>query len=88
MKINLAVIISVLVLLSGFFADKPYLWIPMSVLIAGVIDLFTRQWVSSDKLGSSQSLSSILKLLLSLIGFYAMIGQVACIVLLIWWFAF
>lgn len=88
MKINLAIIISVLVLLLGFFKDQPYLWIPMTVLIAGMVDLFTRRWVSSDKLGSAQSLSVILKFVFALIGFYAMIGQVVCIGLLIWWFAF
>jgi len=88
MKINLAIIISVLVLSLGFFTDQPYLWIPISVLIAGIIDLLTRQWVSSDRLGSAQTFSAILKLLFSLIGFYAMVGQFVCIGLAIWWFAF
>ncbi len=88
MKINLAIIISVIVLLIGFFTNQPYLWIPATVLIAGIIDLFTRQWVSSDRLGSAQTFSAILKLLFSLIGFYAMIGQIACIGLIIWWFVF
>ena len=88
MKINLAIIISAVVLPIGLFTDKPYLWIPISVLIAGIIDLFTRQWVSSDKLGSSRTFSAILKLFLAEIGFYAMIGQLLCVGLLIWWFAF
>jgi hypothetical protein len=88
MKINLAIIISVLVLLFGFITDKPYLWIPISVFIAGIIDLFTRQWVSSNRLGSAKTFSVIIKLLFVLIGFYAMLGQVACIVLLIWWLVF
>ncbi|MDO8676043.1 MAG: hypothetical protein Q7K16_00045 [Candidatus Azambacteria bacterium] len=88
MKINLVIIISALVLLLGFFTDQSYLWIPVTVLIAGIVDLFTRRWVSSDKLGSAQSLSVIMKFVFALIGFYAMIGQVVCIGLLIWWFAF
>lgn len=88
MRINLAIIISVLVLLLGFFTDKLYLWIPISVLIAGIIDLFSRRLVSSDRLGRAKVLSSILKLLFALIGFYAMIGQIVCIILLIWWFVF
>jgi len=88
MKINLAIIISLLVLLLGFFTDKPYLWIPISVLVAGIIDLFMRQWVISDKLGSARNFSAILKLLLALIGFYTILGQVVCVVLLIWWFVF
>lgn len=88
MKINLAIIISAPVLLAGFFTEQSYLWIPATVLIAAAVDLFTRQWISSDKLGSAQSFSAVLKLLFALVGFYAMIGQIVCIGLLIWWFAF
>lgn len=88
MKINLAIIISLLILLTGFFFDQPYLWIPLSVLSAGIIDLFTRQWVASDKLGSARNLSVIVKFIFALIGFYAMIGQIVCIGLVLWWFIF
>ena len=88
MKINLAIIVSFIVLLIGLFVGENYLWIPISVLIAGVIDLLTRQWVISDRLGSVQTLSIMLKSLLALIGLYAMIGQIACVILLIWWFIF
>lgn len=88
MKMNLAIIISVLVLLIGFSTNQPYLWIPATVLITGIIDLFTRQWVFSDRLGSAQTFSAMLKLLFSLIGFYSMIGQFVCIGLAIWWFVF
>lgn len=88
MKINLAIIISLPILLIGLFTNQLYLWIPLSVLIASTIDLFTRQWVHSNRLGNAQALSSTIKLLFALIGFYATIGQLACITLLIWWFAF
>lgn len=88
MRINLAIIISLLVLSLGFFTDKPYLWIPISVLVAGFIDLFTRQWVRSGRVGRARNLSGIIKLFFALTGFYAMIGQIACIILLIWWFVF
>jgi hypothetical protein len=57
MKINSAIIISLIVLLLGFFFGQPYLWVPLSILVAGFVDLFTRQWVMSDRLRSSRSLS-------------------------------
>jgi len=88
MKFNTAIIISFITLLLGFFFEQPYLWIPLSVLVAGIIDLFTRQWVMSDRVGQMQKLSMTLKSLFALIGFYAMIGQMVCIGLIIWWFIF
>jgi len=88
MKLNTAIIISLITLLLGFFLEQSYLWIPLSVLVAGGIDLFTRQWVMSDRVGEMQRLSITLKSLFALIGFYAMIGQIVCIGLIIWWFIF
>lgn len=88
MKFNTAIIISFVTLLLGFFFKQPYLWMPLSVLGAGVIDLLTRQWVISDDVGHMQKLSITLKLFFSLIGFYATIGQIACIGLVVWWFIF
>lgn len=88
MRLNTAIIISLITLVLGFFSGQLYLWVPLSVLIAGIIDSFTRQWVTSDRVGQMQKLSITLKSLLALIGFYAMIGQVVCIGLIIWWFIF
>ena len=88
MRLNTAIVISLITLLLGFFFEKVYLWVPLSVLIAGIIDLFTRQWVMSDRVGQMQKLSVTLKSLFALTGFYAMVGQVACIGLIIWWFIF
>ena len=88
MRLNTAIVISLITLLLGFFFEKVYLLVPLSVLIAGIIDLFTRQWVMSDRVGQMQRLSVTLKSLFALTGFYAMIGQVACIGLIIWWFIF
>jgi len=88
MRLNTAIIISGVTLSVGFFFDQPYLWIPLSVLVAGVIDLFTRQWYVSDRLGSDRGFSILLKLLVTMIGFYAMLGQAISIGLIIWWFAF
>lgn len=86
MKINLPTIISGIVLAFGFFTDQPYLWIPLTIFIAGIIDMLTRRWVDSERLGSAQVSSTILKFVFALIGFYAMLGQIACIGLVIWWF--
>jgi len=88
MKFNTAIIISALTLLLGFFFEQSFLWIPLSVLIAGLIDLFTRRWVMSDRVGQAQRLSMTLKSMFALVGFYAMIGQVVCVGLIIWWFIF
>ncbi|PIQ91480.1 MAG: hypothetical protein COV70_03470 [Parcubacteria group bacterium CG11_big_fil_rev_8_21_14_0_20_39_22] len=88
MKFNTAIIISLITLLLGFFFEQSYLWIPLSVLGAGIVDLFTRQWVMSDRVGQMQKLSMTLKSMFALVGFYAMIGQVVCVGLIIWWFIF
>jgi len=88
MRINSAIIIALITLLIGFFSKQPYIWIPLSVLISGLIDLCTRRWVVSDELGLWIKTSALLKLLLAFIGFYAMLGQIICIGLIIWWFVF
>ena len=88
MKLNTAIIISFIVLLLGFFFRQSYLWIPLSVLVAGFIDLLTRQWVASDQIGQMQKLSIVSKFVFALVDFYAMIGQIICIGLMIWWFIF
>lgn len=88
MRLNSAVIVSLLILLIGFFLDKPYLWFPSSVLLAAIISLFTSKWINSNKIGTSTSVSTVSKFLLSLIGFYSTLGQFGCIGLLIHWFIF
>lgn len=88
MKINSAIIIAFVTFLVGFLFGQQYLWIPLSVLIAGFIDLYTRQWVISDRLGSARNLSALTKSLFAVIGFYAMLGQMVCIGLIFWWFIF
>lgn len=88
MKISLAIIISLLTVAIGVAFGKPYLWIPISFLIASIIELSTRRWVASEELGRWMSFSAIIKFLLATIGFYALIGQIVCIGLIIWWFIF
>lgn len=86
MKINTSTIIALTVLLIGTVTTQPLLWIPLSVLIASLIDLFTRNWVVSNRLGSAVTFSIFLKFIFSLIGFYALIGQFVSLGLLAWWF--
>lgn len=88
MRINLAIIISFFVLIIGLFFGKPYLWIPSTVLAAGFIDLFTKSWIISDRLGSATTFSILIKSILALIIFYAIFGQIICIGLVFWWFIF
>ena len=88
MRVTFSAIIATLAVLIGFFFGQPYLWIPSSVLIAGFIDLYTRRWVMSDRLGSARNLSASTKFLFALVGFYAMLGQIVCIGLIVWWFVF
>jgi len=87
MKISLALIISSSTVLIGLFFGKPLIF-PISFLLASVIELSTRNWVNSMRLGSMRNLSITIKSLLALIGFYALVGQAVCIVIIIWWFMF
>lgn len=86
MRINIAIVISGITLMLGAILNKSYLWIPLSVLVAGLIDLFTRRWVVSDRLGSAVNISMFLKSFCSLAVLYAMVGEVICVGLIIWWF--
>lgn len=88
MKINTSIVIAGITLLLGIFLKQSNIWIPLSVLVAGVVDLFTRKWVASDRLGSATNLSMFIKSLCSIAVLYAMIGQVVCIGLIITWFVF
>lgn len=47
-------------------------WVPLTVLFAGLVDLRTRAWVMSPRLGSSQNLSMALKFVCALFGLYSM----------------
>jgi len=85
MRLNTSIVIAGITLLAGVIFQQPYLWIPLSIFVASIVDLLTRQWVLSDRLGRMKELSALLKMLLALVGFYAMLGQVACIVLIGWW---
>lgn len=88
MKLNTALVISAITLILGLVFSKAYILLPVSVVIASIIDIFTRQWVVSDRVGSMLKISILLKVLFAGIGFYAMLGQFLCIWLLGEWFIF
>lgn len=86
MKLNSAIVVSAAAAVVAFVLGRPpWWWAPLTVLFAGSVDLFTRPWVMSPRLGSARTLSMVLKSLCAIIGFYAMIGQLLCIGLVIWW---
>jgi hypothetical protein len=85
MRLNTAVVVSAFTLLIGGFFSESYLWIPATVLAAGFVDLFTRSWTTSNRIGANTGASIILKFIFLLIGFYAAVGQIACLALLGWW---
>lgn len=88
MRLNTSVVIASITLLIGITFAKSYLWIPATVLGAGVCWLALGPWAASEKRGSSAVASEAFALLVNLIGLWATFGQVACLVLIgIWFFA-
>lgn len=85
MRLNPSIVIAIITILVSILTQQGSLFFPLTVLIAGVISLYTFSWVVSNRLGSNVTLSVLLKLILSLIGFYAIIGQFICIVLIFLW---
>ena len=86
MKNSLAIAISLVTVIVGLIFGKPSIWLPISFLVASIIELPTRAWVNSDKLGSMRNLSFMTKTLFAYVGMYASIGQVICAVILFKWF--
>ena len=87
MKLNTSIVIAAIAAVVAFVLSRPPCWwVPITVLVAGIVDLFTRAWVMSPRLGSAKTLSMALKSICALFGLYAMIGQLMCVGLVIWWF--
>lgn len=78
MKLNSSIIISTTTLIFSFIFPIA-IWLPLSVVAASFISLKVSAWVNSDRLGSSASMSMLLKFICSSIMFYAAIGQYICI---------
>ena len=66
MKLNLSIIVSFLTLVLGLIFSKTSIFIPFSVVIASIIDLSTRQWIKSSRLGGMTSISVLFKFVFSL----------------------
>jgi len=75
---------AVTMLVNSALARNP-IWVQISVLITGSIELYIREWVASEKLGKIAVPSALLKLGLALIGTYATLGQFVCIAPIFWW---
>jgi hypothetical protein len=85
-RLNAPTAIAGATLIVGLVFQRSYLWLPATVLAAGFIDLFTRRWVASKYAGNWPTASTFLKFVCALISFYAIVGQVACLVLIAIWF--
>ena len=81
-------VIRSLCIILGIYFNKPYLWIPISSVIATIIYAPFHSWCISSAIGSRVILSISIKTILSLIGFYASVGSWASYALLIYWFVF
>jgi hypothetical protein len=86
-RLNAPTVIAGATLIVGLVFQQNHLWIPATVLAAGLIDLLTRRWVASKRVGKWPTASTFLKFVCALVSFYAVVGQVVCIVLIPWWFA-
>lgn len=88
MRLTSSIVISFITLVLGLFFKQPLIWLPSSFFIASIIDSLTRKFVKSEGLGQWVKTSVILKFLCALLGFYAIIGQLVCIYLILTWFVF
>ena len=85
MRLNTAVVIAAVTLIVSLLTGEGPVWIPATVLVAGIVDLLTRSWTSSTRIGAS-GFSIVLKTGFLLVGLYAAIGQIVCVGLMAWWF--
>jgi hypothetical protein len=85
MRLSTSILINAICLIIGILLKEGFLWIPISGLIASLIEVNMRKWVSSDRLGSAIKINVILKFGLSLIGFYSLLSQIACVGVLLYW---
>lgn len=85
MRLNTSVVIAAITLLAGFYFAGSPLWIPISVLLSGVIYLVAGPWANSNKVGENVALSMTLKTIVQTIGLWATVGQLMCLGLIVWW---
>jgi len=81
--------ISIIVFLLGLIFSKPFLWIPFTVFLASLVQIYTVDWVADERsVGKYRGLSEFLKFICGIVGMYALMGAIVCIGLVIYWFIF
>jgi hypothetical protein len=85
MRLTSALVITTLSAAWGTIAGHPYLWLPYTGVAAAVVDYLTRSWVTSSRTGEAALVSSVLKVVLMLIGLYALLAQFGCVALGVYW---
>lgn len=85
MRLTSAVVITAGCAAWGTVAGHSNLWLPYSGLAASIVDLLTRSWVTSSRLGEAAVTSAILKFLLMLVGVYAVMSQFVCVAVGLYW---
>jgi hypothetical protein len=87
MKVNVPFILSLFTFIIALVKHLPdWWWVPLTVLFASLVYGWSRDWVLSERLGSAQTLSIVLKSVCSLFILYAFAGTVICGILLFRWF--
>lgn len=85
MKVSLSTILNAVCLSFGLIASREPIWIPVVGLVASLIATLTQSWVASDRVGTAMKTSIILKGVLAVIGFVAMLSQITAVGLTIYW---
>jgi len=80
-----ALIITALCAAWGTIAGHPHLWLPYTGIAASVVAVPTHSWVISSRIGQRVAVSAAAKLVLAVIGLYALLAQFACAALGIYW---
>ena len=84
MRLNTSIVVAAATLAGGLIWREPHLWVPASVLMAGLVWLALGGWAALGKRGANAGASEVPRLTVNLVGLYATLGQVACIVLAVW----
>lgn len=85
MRVTPSLLVTVACSLWGVATKQPLAWVPVSGALASVIDLATRGWYMSDRVGEMRATSETLKTLLTLVGGYALLAMLASIGIGVWW---
>jgi hypothetical protein len=86
MRVTPGLIVGIVVLLIGIVFRKPYLSVPIATVVCSLIDLISRPWWTSERIGKWTSFIIILKFVLSLCATAALLGTIVSLGLAVWWF--